>query len=116
MEDGHRSADPVIPPFKEGSFSISDWTGYPDYVPRPKGPFRLLQGAEYEIARKTADRANRRIRSADPATYQDMHIHELHTVKFGGDHIDRANKMVLTPRQHYAVNDWWFRMQRELER
>jgi hypothetical protein len=58
-----RPAEPITPPYKEGSFSIGDWTGYPDYVPKPDGPFRLLQGEEYKSARKAANRANQKIRS-----------------------------------------------------
>ncbi|GFM70311.1 hypothetical protein PSCICL_13030 [Pseudomonas cichorii] len=36
----------------EGSFSISDWTGYPAGAPAPEGPFRLLEGTEYNSANK----------------------------------------------------------------
>jgi hypothetical protein len=64
--DYQRPAEPITPPFKEGSFSISDWTGYPGYAPKPAGPFRLLQGEEYDIARDAADRVNQKIRRADP--------------------------------------------------
>ncbi len=39
----------------EGSFSIIDWTGYPEHLPKPKGPFRLLQKQEYKAARRSAD-------------------------------------------------------------
>ena len=113
MEDGHR---PINPPLKEGSFSISDWTGYPDWVPRPNGPFRLLQGEEYAAARDAADRVNRKMRNADPAAYEDMEIHEIHTVKFGGHPTDPANKIVLPVGQHRQLNGWWSRKQWSLER
>jgi hypothetical protein len=43
---------------KRGSFSIVDWSSYPTYVARPSGPFRLLEGQEYQEARNAADRIN----------------------------------------------------------
>jgi hypothetical protein len=107
---------PVPPTFKEGSFSLSDWTGYPNYVPKPTGPFRLLQGQEYKTARKSANRANKKIRRSNPAMYQGNEIHEIHTVKFGGSPTDKANKLVLSKKDHRAVTDWWERRQRDLER
>ena len=115
-QDGHRPAEPIIPSFKEGTFSISDWTGYPDWVPRPNGPFRLLQDEEYAAARDAADRVNRKMRNANPAAYEGMQIHEIHPVKFGGHPTDPANKIVLPVGQHRQLNTWWRRKQRNLER
>jgi hypothetical protein len=115
-EDGHRPTEPITPQFDEGSFSISDWTGYPEWVPRPKGPFRLLQGEEYVAARDAADRVNRKIRNADPAAFEGMEIHEIHPVKFGGHPTGPANKIVLPVGQHRQVNGWWRRKQWSLER
>jgi hypothetical protein len=113
---GRRPTEPITPPFKEGSFSISDWTGYPDYLPKPKGPFRLRQGEEYDTARDAADRVNIKTRSADPARYKGTDIHEIHPVKFGGHPTDPANKIVLPVKQHRLLTSWWYRRQRSLER
>jgi hypothetical protein len=67
-----------------GSFSISDWSGHPSGAPQPTGPFRLIEGAEYDSARSAANSANRTIRQADPDTYAGQQIHEIQPVKFGG--------------------------------
>jgi hypothetical protein len=114
--NSRRSAEPITPPYREGSFSISDWTGYPDHIPKPTGPFRLLQGEEYQAARKAANRANQRIRRSAPELYRDKEVHEIHTVKFGGSPTDRANKVVLSKEDHRPVTDWWEAQQRKLER
>jgi hypothetical protein len=111
-----RPPEPITPPFKEGTFSFNDWTDYPDYSPKPMGPFRVLQGEEYGTARDAADRVNRKKRDADPAAYKGMEIHEIHPVKFGGHPTDPANKIVLPVKQHRALNGWWRRRQWSLER
>ena len=51
--------------FESGSFSIADWRGYPSWLPKPAGPFRMLEGAEYTAARDTANQANRAMHAAD---------------------------------------------------
>jgi hypothetical protein len=66
-----------------------------------------LQGEEYDTARKSANQVNRKIRDADPVAYLGKQIHEIHTVKFGGDPIDRANKIALSAKDHQRVNGWW---------
>jgi hypothetical protein len=101
--------------FKPGTFSISRWTGYPSGIARPKGPFRLLQGAEYDAARKAADEANAALRRADPGKYAGKQIHEIHPVKFGGSPTDPANKIALDPPFHRQLNAWWYRLQRSVE-
>jgi hypothetical protein len=113
-----RSAPPAPPPeeFPEGSFSISNWAGYPSFAPRPTGPFRLLTDEEYEAARSAADRINAHLRKADPPSYANKHIHEIHPVKFGGDPVDQGNKIRLAPADHRMLNAWWYRLQRDLER
>jgi RHS repeat-associated protein len=90
-----------------GSFSIWNWLGYPKSIPKPKGPFRILDGDEYQAARKAADEANAALRRANPELYEGKHIHEIQPVKFGGDPIDPANKIPLTPAEHYPVSSWW---------
>jgi len=89
-----------------------DWSEYPSSAPRPKGPFRILEGAEYTAARDAADKANRALRAANPAKYAGKQIHEIHTVKFGGSPTDPANKIALSPAEHYRLNAFWLRIQR----
>jgi hypothetical protein len=109
-------AQPIIPSFKDGTFSISDWTNYPDFLRKPDGPFRLLEGEEYEAARSAADRANQRIHRAEPAAHKNMQVHEIHPVKFGGSPTDRANKIVLPAGTHRLANRWWDRLRWNLLR
>jgi hypothetical protein len=112
-----RPAEPITPPYTDGSFSISDWSGYPDnVVPRPNGPFRLLHGKEYDTARKTANRVNQKTRDANPLAYVGKQIHEIHTVKFGGDPIDPKNKIVLSAEDHRRVSRWWERQKWNVRR
>jgi hypothetical protein len=100
---------------REGSFSIVDWAKYPAGVPRPTGPFRLLQGSEYSAARSAANSANRALRGANPSSLAGRQIHEIQPVKFGGGPTDLANKIPLTGPQHSAVTNWWNNFQRYLE-
>ena len=99
-----------------GTFSITDWTGYPKGVPRPTGPFRLLTGKEYDIARRATDNANRALRNANPQRYAGKHIHEIHPIKFGGSPTEPANKMALAPPQHSKYTAFWRKWQRRLEK
>ena len=96
-------------------FSISDWKGYPDSVPKPKGPFKLLEGAEYDTARKAADKANTAIHKADPSL-KGWQLHEIQPVKFGGNPTDIANKMPLPAGAHSEVTTFWNQLQRALTR
>jgi len=89
-----------------------DWSDYPRGVPRPKGPFRVLEGTEYAAARTAANNANRALRAKDPAKYAGKQIHEIHPVKFGGSPTDPANKIALSPAEHYKLNAFWLRIQR----
>lgn len=100
--------------FKPGTFSISDWTGYPESYIRPEGPFRLLQGEEYKIARRIADKTNRGLHIQNPGL-KGLQIHEIHPVKFGGSPTDSANKVVLTPAQHHRFNVFWKTLQKSIE-
>jgi len=104
--------------FAEGSFSITGqgFRGYPEGVPRPQGPFRLLEGAEYDAARKAANKANQAIRKADPASLAGKEIHEIQPVKFGGSPTDPANKIPLPRDLHRReVTPWWNRLMRSLQ-
>jgi hypothetical protein len=99
---------------ERGAFSIADWSSYPA-VARPTGPFRLLEGHEYQASRTAADRTNEYLHKIDPGTYGGKHIHEIHPVKFGGSPTDLTNKIALSPNDHYALNAWWGRLQRNVE-
>ncbi len=110
--DPDNFTDANYPP---GTFSIIDWSGYPDgSVPQPKGPFRLLDGEEYNQARQAANQANRLIHSND-SNLDGFRIHEIHPVKFAGNPIDPSNKIALTPSMHAAYTVWWYRLQKMLE-
>lgn len=77
--------------FKRGEFSIISWKGYPKKGPKPKGPFRLLSGKEYERARAAANKENKAIHKANPSL-KGKQIHEIHPVKFGGSATDKLIK------------------------
>jgi hypothetical protein len=49
--------------FEAGTFSVIGWVGYPKGYPRPSGPFRLLEGEEYQNARLLANKTNRALRA-----------------------------------------------------
>jgi RHS repeat-associated protein len=103
---------------KAGSFSISNWTGYPAGVPKPPAgtTFRLLEGAEYQTARSAANQANQAIRKADPAAHAGKEIHEINPVKFGGSPTNPANKVALPTNVHrQQVTPWWNRLKKDLE-
>jgi len=91
--------------------------GYPAGVPRPNGPFRLLDDVEYDAARKAANSANRAIRKADPVTLKGKEIHEIQPVKFGGSATDPANKIPLPRTLHQSeVTPWWNRLMRSIQK
>jgi len=103
--------------YSGGKFSIVDFAEYPTIsgVPRPTGPARLLQGEEYLTARSQADAANSASRSGNPSAYAGKQIHEILPVKFGGDPVGIANKVAITPAEHYRLNTYFLRLQRYLE-
>ena len=97
-----------------GEFSIIDWTGYPEYLPKPAGPFRLIDGVEYRTNRDLADKINRAWRRRDPLL-KDKEVHEIHTIKFGGNPNDQSNKIPLSVEEHRAATEWWRRLQYYME-
>ncbi|MCR9252070.1 MAG: hypothetical protein NXI20_16715 [bacterium] len=101
--------------YPEGSFSIRDWTGYPD-GPKPKGPFRLLQGDEYESARKLANKTNSKIRRGDPDAYKGKEIHEIKPVKYDGSPVDTGNKIPLPRKEHAKYTTFWNRLMRDIQK
>jgi len=109
----------AAPSATAGSFSISSWRGYPSRVPRPSGPFRLLEGEELAQARQLADRTNQSLRrqlAKDfPNLFKNAEIHEIHPVKFGGSPTDLSNKVLLPRGVHQTeVTPWWRRLQDSL--
>lgn len=98
----------------EGDFSITDWAGYPASLPKPVGPFRILEGDEYNAARAAANKANRVLRAGDPEAYAGKQIHEVQPVKFGGSPTDPRNKIVLSQSEHSDATTWWDRLLRYL--
>jgi RHS repeat-associated protein len=92
----------------KGAFSVADWANYPSAIPKPKGPFKILEGAEYDAARKAANKANQAIRKANPEAYKGLEIHEIQPVKYGGSATDAANKIAI-PRDYHrkVVTPWW---------
>lgn len=102
--------------YADGSFSVSDWSGYPSGVPRPPSgaTFRILTGSEYAAARALANSTNQRIRRQTniPPGHE---IHEIIPVKFGGSPTDMANKVLLPRGVHRSqVTPWWNRLRRDL--
>lgn len=114
-DEGAKQAGKVPKAAPRGQLSIRNWDGYPEGIPKPTGELRLLGGAEYEKARAAANQANAALRRADPEAYRGKQIHEIHPVKFGGSPTDPANKIALTPQEHYRLNAFWRRRQRYAE-
>ncbi len=99
----------------DGSFSIWKWEGYPENAPKPEGPFRILEGAEYKEARNAANNANAKIRRQD-LELKGLEIHEIHPVKLGGSPTDASNKVALTPKDHAAFTAFFNRLVREAKK
>jgi hypothetical protein len=100
---------------KPGSFSIINWAGYPEgNVPKPTGPFQLINGEDYQIVRNAANQTNRAIHEANPSL-SGLVIHEIQPVKFGGSPIDLSNKVFLSPEAHAQYTTWWNNLQRLLK-
>ena len=81
----------------------------------PEGPFRLIQGEEYQAARNAANKANCKMRAADPSL-EAQQIHHLQPVKFGGDPIGIENKLPLDQTEHRVLTNWWNQLQRDLKK
>ena len=96
---GSRAA-PKVATYKEGSFSIIDWTGYPANLKRPTGPFRIISGEEYRVANDTKILVNKAIIKAKNLQGSGHHIHEIQPVQFGGSPTDPANKAYIPWETH----------------
>ncbi|EEE35103.1 putative filamentous hemagglutinin [Rhodobacteraceae bacterium KLH11] len=102
--------------YQDGTFSVSDWKGYPNGVPRPPEgtTYRLLTRTEYNDARKLANNTNRKLRKEWNVS-ADHQIHEIVPVKYGGSPTDPANKIVIPKSLHEKqVTPWWNKLQRDL--
>ena len=97
-----------------GQFKIDDWTGYPNGLPKPEGPFRLLEGNEYNTARNLANKTNANIHQNRP-DLKGTQIHEVHPVKFGGCPTDIDNKIALLPKEHAKYTAFWNKKLKEIK-
>lgn len=91
--------------FADGSFSVTDWTGYPDFLPKPSGPMNLLETGSDELisAQRLKAVKNDELREAFGLRGVDMDIHELQPVKFGGSPTDLDNKFLIPRTLHNKV-------------
>jgi hypothetical protein len=89
----------------KGYFQIINWTGYPEGE-IPSGPFIMLEGEEYNAARKLANNVNASLHKQN-SSYDGMQIHEIHPIKFGGSPTGQDNKIILTPPEHIAYTNFW---------
>jgi hypothetical protein len=101
----------------EGSFSIIDWRGYPDNIaPRPTGPFNILRGSDYNAARNMANNTNSSLHRLNPQiSGQNMQIHEIHPVKFGGNPTSLSNKVLVPRAEHPRLTNWWRNIHKGVE-
>ena len=95
-----------------GYFQITDWNGYPEGK-RPVGPFIVLEGEDYSVARDKANSTNSQLHRQNHS-YQGLQIHEVHPVKFGGSPTELSNKVYLTPKEHAKFTVWWNRLLRQM--
>ncbi len=100
----------------DGTFSISDWSGYPHGVEKPPTGtnYRILSGVEYDEARKLANNANAKLRR-DGVVPVGHEIHEIVPVKFGGNPTDPKNKTFIPRSVHRKeVTPWLNKLQRDI--
>ena len=92
-------------------------TGFPEVLRAPSfsGPVRLLQGDEYAQALALKNAVNRSLRTADPAAYKGLDIHEIQPVKFGGDPVSILNKVAISPESHGQISAFYRSIQYYLE-
>jgi RHS repeat-associated protein len=98
----------------QGEFSIRDWKGYPEGLPKPEGPFRVVGGEEYKTSRNAADAANKSLHRQD-SSLKGKELHELKPVKFGGSPTDPKNKIALPPGEHRKVTTWWNKFMKSIK-
>ncbi|MDF2548767.1 MAG: hypothetical protein K0R93_3665 [Anaerosolibacter sp.] len=80
-------------------------------MPKPdtEKTWELLEGDTYNSARKAANKQNAKIRKANPdVRANELEIHEIEPIKFGGDPINPANKVGIQGKVHKKyVSPWW---------
>lgn len=75
----------------------------------------MLEGAEYDAARKAANQANNQIRKANNLRGQPVDVHEIKPVKFDGSPTDPSNKVILDRSLHrQQVTPWWNQLQKDI--
>lgn len=92
-----------------GEFSVLSWKGYPDGLARPE-TLRWIDDAEYAAARKLANDTNSALR-AEWGVPRGWQIHEVQPVRFGGNPVDIANKIVVQQEFHQQISGWWRSLQ-----
>ena len=111
IDSGVNFKEPIsVRAYRPGTFNVTNWNGYPSGLPRPTGPFRLIEGAEYDAARKLANKTNEALRK-QYGIYRNgnshIHIHEIHPIKFGGSPTDLANKVLVNQKDHSRIHRFW---------
>jgi len=111
--DDFRSAGKNV--VKPGQFSIVDWQGYPAGVPKPTGPMRLIDGAEYQAAKAAKETANSKYRRENDLVGKRVDVHEIQPIKFDGSPTDLSNKVLLPRDVHVSlVTPWWNKLMRDV--
>jgi hypothetical protein len=109
------SADSDNVEYEPGTFSISDWEGYP-YERRPSQPVRLREGAELKAATKAKKNANYKLRQKLRIVGdKTVEVHEITPIKFGGHPTDIDNKVVIPAQKHAEISKWFNSLQRDIE-
>lgn len=90
----------------DGEIEITDWEGYSENGPKPKGKLKLLDKKEYAKALKEKNAAIRKYHRSHPEC-DGMEIHEVHPVKFSGSLTDVNNKIPLSPEIHRMYTKFW---------
>jgi RHS repeat-associated protein len=106
-----------VDPSDPDAFNITDWSDYPTNgnVPQPKGPFKLLEGEEYDTAREAGNKGAKAY-GDKYGVHRPEQSHHIHPIKFGGHPSDPDNLMPLhSPWPHQEYTNWWKQLQKELE-
>jgi hypothetical protein len=95
-------------------FSVANWANYPAAVRKPKGPFKLIDGREFDAARSAADATNKALHKAHPE-WAGKALHHVHPVKLGGSPTDPANIIPVDKDTHDKLNAFWRNIQLDAE-
>jgi hypothetical protein len=98
----------------DGTIKMTDWGDYPENMPKPNGPVKILEGDAYKTARNQANSVNRAIHKADPFL-ADKQIHEIQPVNWSGSPTDISNKIPLSHSDHVQVTKWWQQLKRQVK-